>query len=604
MSERLKLGPSEWVGLLSLETRRETPFNATPILITAVQPLKTGKGLLELDFVRLLRPIRATTERDKVTVRHRGPGIILGTANGPEIDSELVAISRLTDQWLKQFCPCLIHAYPPSLSPAFDYGPDKSPQAYLDYFMGRDPASVVSGAREDQFAKDEPKPLLRLSGRMEFQRTFSGLDGWRLLRGAHPYSMDDKWFVYATWEGDRAGWLEFRRSWTCFPVWRVRFQVEGSNVVTRYADVNLDERQYGFGTRHYEAAALEAVIGHILGQWPAWPSPHNEDRRRVRCDWGLEEHSYGISDSELQAFLADPPDPQAGIAMAAYPLGDPAGRRGFLQHLFDVGYTLLFEATAAVWDHLAEPRVYWGTLMGQAAGVGGKGKVAIRRTLRKFISDALRAIPPLPAQTDFRAFQDWNRAALANIGDPGGVASVIEHYSAILGSTSLAGAKAPVGTVLIGPWPMPIQAVAGARPPTLTAEEFAEILTVVASGRIRAFSVRQPWADAILHRGKDVENRTWETSYRGWALLHASKTVSEGATPDMQTGGVLGLVEIVGCVTESASPWFIGPFGWKLGRTLSVPFVSCRGYPGMFTPSLSVLDLIAAILRTSKDAAI
>ncbi|MBL8866467.1 MAG: ASCH domain-containing protein, partial [Planctomycetia bacterium] len=39
-----------------------------------------------------------------------------------------------------------------------------------------------------------------------------------------------------------------------------------------------------------------------------------------------------------------------------------------------------------------------------------------------------------------------------------------------------------------------------------------------------ALSIHQPWAHAILHFGKSVENRTWSTSYRGPLLIHAAKS--------------------------------------------------------------------------------
>lgn len=38
-----------------------------------------------------------------------------------------------------------------------------------------------------------------------------------------------------------------------------------------------------------------------------------------------------------------------------------------------------------------------------------------------------------------------------------------------------------------------------------------------------ALSIRQPWAWLILHAGKDIENRTWQTYQRGWFAIHASK---------------------------------------------------------------------------------
>lgn len=35
-------------------------------------------------------------------------------------------------------------------------------------------------------------------------------------------------------------------------------------------------------------------------------------------------------------------------------------------------------------------------------------------------------------------------------------------------------------------------------------------------------SIRRPWTWLILHGGKNVENRTWTTTYRGLLLIHAS----------------------------------------------------------------------------------
>lgn len=54
-------------------------------------------------------------------------------------------------------------------------------------------------------------------------------------------------------------------------------------------------------------------------------------------------------------------------------------------------------------------------------------------------------------------------------------------------------------------------------------------------------SIRQPYVDAILSREKLIENRDWKTQYRGPLLIHAS-----GKHPELQTGVILGFVELVG----------------------------------------------------------
>ena len=125
-----------------------------------------------------------------------------------------------------------------------------------------------------------------------------------------------------------------------------------------------------------------------------------------------------------------------------------------------------------------------------------------------------------------------------------------------------------------------------------------------------AISIRQPWAWLILHAGKDVENRTWPTRFRGRLLIHASQGMTrreydsamdwiamsaaiplnfhEPGFAALQRGGIVGSIEIVDCVRSSRSPWFTGPWGFVLRDPMPMPFVPCRGALGFFTPSLQV----------------
>jgi len=51
---------------------------------------------------------------------------------------------------------------------------------------------------------------------------------------------------------------------------------------------------------------------------------------------------------------------------------------------------------------------------------------------------------------------------------------------------------------------------------------------------VRAITVRQPWAWAIVHGGKDVENRTRNIAgaYRGPVAIHAGREIDFGAADD------------------------------------------------------------------------
>lgn len=110
-----------------------------------------------------------------------------------------------------------------------------------------------------------------------------------------------------------------------------------------------------------------------------------------------------------------------------------------------------------------------------------------------------------------------------------------------------------------------------------------------------ALSIKQPWAFLIASGQKDIENRSWPTKYRGPILIHAGKVPDRnfstiglppldfiGYREHQQTGGIIGIAEIVDCVTESDSPWFFGKYGFVLKNARPVQFYPCRGQLGIF----------------------
>jgi len=120
--------------------------------------------------------------------------------------------------------------------------------------------------------------------------------------------------------------------------------------------------------------------------------------------------------------------------------------------------------------------------------------------------------------------------------------------------------------------------------------------------KMMALGVRQPWAWLIIHGGKDIANRTQATRRRGRVLVHAAKKFSSheqlwafdwmfdagfDVSPNcFETGGIIGSVEIVDCVTDHRSSWFRGPFGLVLRDPQSLPFYPCGGRHGFFDVEL------------------
>ena len=123
---------------------------------------------------------------------------------------------------------------------------------------------------------------------------------------------------------------------------------------------------------------------------------------------------------------------------------------------------------------------------------------------------------------------------------------------------------------------------------------------------MKALSIRQPWAHAILHLGKDVENRTWTTGHRGLLVVHAPKGIQYYAgahieafkdLPDpMVTGALLGTVRIVGCVDDSDSEW-ADEEHWHWQLTDPHPFLTpipWRGALRLFDVPDDVVEAVTA----------
>lgn len=98
---------------------------------------------------------------------------------------------------------------------------------------------------------------------------------------------------------------------------------------------------------------------------------------------------------------------------------------------------------------------------------------------------------------------------------------------------------------------------------------------------MKVLTIKQPWAELIVHGVKDVENRTWSTNYRGRILIHTSARDALGAkgryyhlmdndrmkaiqdsglqgrllAKAWNNGAIIGEAEIVDCVKGYNSVW-------------------------------------------------
>jgi hypothetical protein len=118
---------------------------------------------------------------------------------------------------------------------------------------------------------------------------------------------------------------------------------------------------------------------------------------------------------------------------------------------------------------------------------------------------------------------------------------------------------------------------------------------------MKALTVKQPWAWAIFHLGKPIENRDWPTNFRGVFAIHTSKLVRRNeyemakhaiadicgaAIPgldELEHGKIIGLANLANCISESTSPWFFGDFGFVLAApTLLHEPIPAKGALGLW----------------------
>ena len=113
-------------------------------------------------------------------------------------------------------------------------------------------------------------------------------------------------------------------------------------------------------------------------------------------------------------------------------------------------------------------------------------------------------------------------------------------------------------------------------------------------------SVAQPYAWAIIHGGKNIENRTWfqpkqvigtrigihatvtRPAKDDWTFIVGGSGVSVFDQTDVIYGAIIGTVLVTGVVGESDSQWFSGPFGWTLKDPKPCVPIAIKGQLGLW----------------------
>lgn len=133
-----------------------------------------------------------------------------------------------------------------------------------------------------------------------------------------------------------------------------------------------------------------------------------------------------------------------------------------------------------------------------------------------------------------------------------------------------------------------------------------------------ALTIRQPWANCIIHGDKRIENRTWpppEAVLGDYLAIHAGWMLDDDTTTshfvydvmqmplwkedELVRGAVLGVARLVEVVRESDDRWFSGPYGWVLDDVVAIEPIPCSGRQGVWELPTAVLATVRAHYHTA-----
>lgn len=146
---------------------------------------------------------------------------------------------------------------------------------------------------------------------------------------------------------------------------------------------------------------------------------------------------------------------------------------------------------------------------------------------------------------------------------------------------------------------------------------------------LRALTLIQPWAWAVAHAGKAIENRTWPPPK--WLVgqrlaIHAGmkwdedavafiEDVSGRAPPAERThGAIVAIAKVAGVLEDcdvdrggarrSANlEWFAGPCGWLLEDVVAIEPLPCKGAQGLWPVPDELLPVLRARYAAARRAA-
>jgi hypothetical protein len=136
LNGKFTLLASRWFGWQmnpGYDGSRFVPY-CSPIFVTRVAPLKTGKGILEMDFLNACYAEGVQNfHGTRIRILLRGENYLIGHILNDTTEVRSAVVSHVEFAWLECFCPEIIQAHPPwEMEPLYS----GSVSLYLDRIFG------------------------------------------------------------------------------------------------------------------------------------------------------------------------------------------------------------------------------------------------------------------------------------------------------------------------------------------------------------------------------------------------------------------------------------------------------------------------------------
>lgn len=146
---------------------------------------------------------------------------------------------------------------------------------------------------------------------------------------------------------------------------------------------------------------------------------------------------------------------------------------------------------------------------------------------------------------------------------------------------------------------------------------------------MRAISLWQPWASLWLTEHKIHETRHWQTSHRGWLIVHAAKKFPPLAPDDplcdmlhrscgadwrntLPRGAIIGAVDMTRCRLmsttnpehrddEECGNWSPERYAWRRGDFVRLPTpIPYSGHQGLFNVQAEVIEPLLELIPAEQ----